>query len=549
MEIYEDVSTFGLKSSNPKVVSNSNLAINWLESTFPELADQSIQGGNKVVLRAHPYAPLDASLSLKGPLLKVRNVEDNDDSTACSADCEGKAVSFLYSSIGKDSILVIAWSSGQLQIDALADEIQPCWSMGSPPRLRVDLYGGLKGVAMICESNLEELSATKVTHTLQNINNTADPVWLGHPPPLLRLGIVDLALPRYALDDCMLALFPDLLEPHKFYCLHGGGIDLINLHVLPFSDMVDEPENIEKAPSVTPILSTCHGESFSSSLLPAFVAIADPYGHSQVVGITPSYECLVLEVRGQDELDRFHYDMNVKSVSPTEIAGSPGIETISKELLSGPKTSIVPLSTTLRGLAGDSIEGRSTLHHYMKMFRENYVEYAHKVYIELKHHTNYQKMVLEDQNKRLGDTKQLLLNIEAKEPVIKDRIDRAFKVYELLEQRMQNFKTLRGANRKPLSRAELDFKAQLERFAHVELDALHSSINALNARMRRCSQSSPTNTSNISRQATGRRKQLVSESQMLQVRSSLEMLSIINNENTKKLKLIEKELKSQEDIN
>lgn len=155
-------------------------------------------------------------LHVQGPLCKVRNVEDNVDSSGWSADCEGKAVSFLYNSIGKDSILVIAWSSGQLQIDALADEIQPFWNMGSPPRLRFDPYGHMKGVAMICESNLEELSLAKLSHLARNANNTADTVWLGHPPPLLRLGIVDLALPRSALDNCTLALFPDLLEAQKF---------------------------------------------------------------------------------------------------------------------------------------------------------------------------------------------------------------------------------------------------------------------------------------------------------------------------------------------
>lgn len=154
---------------------------------------------------------------------------------------------------------------------------------------------------------------------------------------------------------------------------------MINLHFLPFSDMLHETENIEKAPSVYPILSSFRDESCSTSLLPGFVTIADSYGHVQVVGITPSYECLVLEVRGHDEVNPFHYDMDAKSVCPTENAGIPDFETISKDLLTGPKTNIVSLSSTLRTLTGDSIEGRSTLHHYMKMFRENHVEYAHKV--------------------------------------------------------------------------------------------------------------------------------------------------------------------------
>lgn len=71
------------------------------------------------------------------------------------------------------------------------------------------------------------------------------------------------------------------------------------------------------------------------------------------------------------------------------------------------------------------------------------------------------KANIDNQNKRLNEVKQSLLNAEAKQAVIKDRISRAFKVYELLEQRLQNFRMLPGANKKPLSKAERDFKAQL----------------------------------------------------------------------------------------
>jgi len=70
-------------------------------------------------------------------------------------------------------------------------------------------------------------------------------------------------------------------------------------------------------------------------------------------------------------------------------------------------------------------------------------------------------MVIDSQNKRLDDAKQLLSNVEGKQRGIKDRISRAFKVYELLEQRLQNFRMLPGANKKPLSRAEREFKTQL----------------------------------------------------------------------------------------
>jgi len=70
-ELHEDVKAFGLKSTNANDISNLNLSLDWLESTFPELADQSLEKGNKVVLRAHPYAPLDASLTLQACLQMI----------------------------------------------------------------------------------------------------------------------------------------------------------------------------------------------------------------------------------------------------------------------------------------------------------------------------------------------------------------------------------------------------------------------------------------------------------------------------------------------
>lgn len=279
---------------------------------------------------------------------------------------------------------MIGWGSGQLQIDALADEIQPLWSVGSVPRLRVDSNDHIKGVAMICESNLQEKSA-KLSYPSLNSGDTAETVWLG--PPLLRLATVDLSLPRYALDGCSLALFSDPLLAEKFYCLHAGGIDLISLHFLPFSSPQDETDKIEKAPSVFPILANGNGEAGSTSALCGFVAISNTYGHSQLVGITPSYECIVLESKLWSEATPLHYSMDILSAGTSDSADIP--EVISKELLSGPTSIVVPTSTTLRFLTADSIEGRSTLHQYIKLFHENYVEYAHKVTTRMDFIVNY----------------------------------------------------------------------------------------------------------------------------------------------------------------
>jgi len=64
LEIYSDAHTFGLNSSNSIAVNNSNLAINWLEATFPELAEEATDGENLSAVKAHPFALIDASLAL-----------------------------------------------------------------------------------------------------------------------------------------------------------------------------------------------------------------------------------------------------------------------------------------------------------------------------------------------------------------------------------------------------------------------------------------------------------------------------------------------------
>ena len=80
---------------------------------------------------------------------------------------------------------------------------------------------------------------------------------------------------------------------------------------------------------------------------------------------------------------------------------------------------------------------------------------------------------MEDKQKRLEAVKKSLISIEAKDGDINKRIDRAFKVYELLEKQIDSFKMLPAANKKPLSQAEQEFKAQLGPFMCYLI--LHSS--------------------------------------------------------------------------
>ncbi|AQK45993.1 Nuclear pore complex protein NUP88 [Zea mays] len=478
---------------------------------------------------------------MQGPLCTV--CEESNESESKSSSCEGKAVGFMYSSAGKDSVLVTAWGSGLLQVDALADEIQPRWNIGVPSRLNVDSHGQINNVAMICDSNSQDplaLRSHRPSSTGSNVKSNIEAVWMGHSPPLLRLAIVDLALPKTPNDNS-LSLFADPLVPERFYCAHGGGLDMVTLHFLPFS----YPEMSSTPPSVHPVLTTGNSET-SSPFLSGFVTIADAYGHVQLAGITCLGECFVVEMKGWKEPAPLQLDLESKIVKDVE---PPATGMISKELIAGPDPPILPSSSSLKSLTPDSIEGKSTLHHYIKVFHEYYVEYGHKVFIELKEHADYLKTEMEDKQKRLEAVKKSLISVEAKDGDINKRIDRAFKVYELLEKRIDSFKMLPAANKKPLTQAEQEFKSQLDRFADVELDALRSSIAALSARMKRFAQQSTgsaASTGMVPWQAQRAGRSHISESQMSLLKSSLEKLSLLNEENSLKLRLIDHELKNQE---
>ncbi|PKA55383.1 hypothetical protein AXF42_Ash004022 [Apostasia shenzhenica] len=543
-EIYEDAHVYGLKSSNSRVSKNMALAVTWLEATFPQLIDRLVDDDSVLVSRAHPFAPLGASLALQGPLVYISQGEKISKHKASISEFEGRPVSFLYNSIGKDSVFVIAWSSGFLQIDALAEEVLPLWNDGSSPHVHFDISGNIEGVAMICQSNLELVSLKhKRLDAKLNNEDIADVDGCSNLPRLLRLSTVDLSLPKDAIKD-LLFLFSDPLLSERMYCLHNCGLDMIILHFLPFSNLIPGKEEIVPTPpSVHPILTTSHAETYSPSVLCGFLVMADSYGHSQFVGVTPAYECLVLDVKGWNEMLPFHPELDMKSADSTETFIP---EIISKELLNGPKAILVSQSTSLRTLIPGSIEGRSTLHHYIKLFHENYIEYAHKVYIELEQHSDYLKTIIKSQAKRLKGVEQSLLKVENQDNGMKDRFNRAFKVYELLGHRLDNFMLLPAASKKPLTKAESEFNAELDRIANLELNGLQSSIEALNARLKRYLQSSQDSSSSMERQTLQRRNPHVSSAEVSHLKSSLNLLSSINSENTDKIKLIDGKLNSQE---
>lgn len=83
-----------------------------------------------------------------------------------------------------------------------------------------------------------------------------------------------------------------------------------------------------------------------------------------------------------------------------------------------------------------------------------------------------------------------------------------------------------------------------DHFEGVELDALHSSIEALRARLRRLTQPPEGSPGNQQRQTLG--KNYVQDAQISQLRSLMEKLSLLNSENLKKVKVVESALKKQE---
>uniref|UniRef100_A0A1J3G4Z0 Nuclear pore complex protein NUP88 n=1 Tax=Noccaea caerulescens TaxID=107243 RepID=A0A1J3G4Z0_NOCCA len=543
MEIYNDANMFGVKSPNSLAVSNSSLAIDWLEAVFPDLTEQGTRGDNIVVVKAHPYALLDASLALQGPLYKASSGEGDEDLAVREAECKGRAVSLLYNLVSKDSILVTAWSGGQLQVDALVDEIQPVWISGSSSRLRMSSHRKIEGVAMICESNLGELPVATSNLPLDHT------VWLGHPPPLLRLAMVDLALPTKREGGSLVTLFADSLLPERIYSLHDGGIDSTVLHSLPFTSQATGRDEALKTPSVHTVLSTCQEDSAASSLL-GFVPLSDSFGYSWIIAVLSSGECIVAEMKTWDLLLPIHVSTDkTESSSPIEKKEQDPSCIISKELLAGPKVRIAPHALpNQRSTPANSVEGRSVLHHYVKLFHENYVEYAHKVYFELQHHAPNLKRIIDDQHQRLSEANEKMSKVEKNQSLLEKRIHKAIQRHDSLEERLQRLRSLPGTHKKPLTRAERDFKTELDQFAGVEVDALQSSIETLRARVKKSAQkSSPKGTVVAGTQKKQySKKSYIQDTEMSHLQSTLAKLSLMNSDNSKKVKIVESALNSQE---
>ncbi|TMW83312.1 hypothetical protein EJD97_002154 [Solanum chilense] len=168
------------------------------------------------------------------------------------------------------------------------------------------------------------------------------------------------------------------------------------------------------------------------------------------------------------------------------------------------------------------------------------------VYFELQHHAPHVKKIIDDQCSRLCKAQQKILEVERKQEKIEDRVEHAVRFHSELEERLQSLRHLPAAHKTSLSKAEREFKSELDRFRGVELDALRSSIEAVNARLKRYTHSLQPSQSNEERQVSVRRKVRVQENEMSLLKASLEKLSVMNSENAKKVKVVESALKGRE---
>lgn len=78
------------------------------------------------------------------------------------------------------------------------------------------------------------------------------------------------------------------------------------------------------------------------------------------------------------------------------------------------------------------------------------------------------------------------------------------------------------------------------------MDALRSTIQAVSARLKRLTHTQKAKSMEKGHRVTSSGKALMRESELSQLKSSLSKLSLVNSENTEKVKLLESALRSQE---
>lgn len=83
---------------------------------------------------------------------------------------------------------------------------------------------------------------------------------------------------------------------------------------------------------------------------------------------------------------------------------------------------------------------------------------------ELERHGPQLKKIIDDQHARLREAHQRLSKVEEEQGKLDERTGRVVQRHNLLEERLQNLRKLPGVHKKPLSKAEREFKSELGKF-------------------------------------------------------------------------------------
>ncbi|KAG0574793.1 hypothetical protein KC19_VG291700 [Ceratodon purpureus] len=486
-ELVKDAMHFTLPSStrDSTVVRNASLALAWLESVFTGLAAWSESTGKEppfssFMLKAHAHVPLDASVLLQGPLSITGSVAK-------------QAENIAYTVVGSDSILAVSGKLSCVHLYGVDDEMQPMWNVANPPRLTVDDDGHILSVGMLAQVAQQDQPSTStalISVSNQDGDNGTDEdtstPWTGQPAPLVGLADVELTLQESVLSSAPISLFVDPVVPERLYCHHAAGMDAIILQWLPFSDdSLNKRFTGDPLPSLVPLLDTCPSTCVAPSPLLGVTAMLDPLGETWLVAITSRGDCAVVEVKPQ-RLQASPLYLEGAKPNDDEGADAGVFQTMSRELLLGPKDIPIPqIASSGTPLTVDSIEGRAFLHDQCKLLHEKYIQYAHRVHVELTSFGTRLHQNVEDQHKRLQLVQDQVKQAQRGTGALGGRIEKALEKTWQLEQRIKACSNLPGLRHKPLTEAELEFKSELDAMRFQNHEIFRSVLDVLSDRCER----------------------------------------------------------------
>lgn len=396
-----------------------------------------------------------------------------------------QAENIVYTVVGKDSILGVTGQDSCVHLYGVDDELQPMWNSTAPPRLTVDEDGHIMSVGMLVQVEASREDVVSKTANVDESHNNLGPSspWTGQPPPLVGLGDVELSLQPAVLSAAPLCLLMDPVVPERLYCYHAAGMDAISLQCLPFS--ADSSSRIftgDPHPLVVPLLDTCPGGGIVPQPLLGVVPILDPFGETWLVAVTVQGECAVVEVKPQPTLANPLYIEGVKQNHSSDLeALEAGVfQMMSRELLLGPKD--IPISqVTLSGmpLTVDTIEGRTFLHDQCKLLREKYIEYAHRVHVELTSHGTRLHEIVQEQQRLLHQVQEKMKQAQKTTGYLVGRLEKTFETTCQLEQRIKACSSLPSLRQNPLTESEMNFKSELDVMRLQNHEVFHSVIDLL----------------------------------------------------------------------